>query len=85
MAQIKEQREDIVAFTLRGEIERVASGREALKMICNEMRNENPSKFEELPNLTQYRDKKWFARGDEGMHAPHRFLNTTVWADLNLK
>ena len=85
MRQTKEVREDIVAFTFCGETYEVQSGRDALKRICTFMRIKDAAKFQMLPEVIQYRDKKWFACNPDGMFGPHRFEGTTVWLDTNLK
>jgi hypothetical protein len=85
MAQVKEHHEDILSYTFLGDEVFVDSGREALIMISDTMRRENEAVFTRLPAEICYRDKRWFARSQEGMHSPHRFLGSDIYVDLNLK
>lgn len=85
MAQVKEQREDIISYTFQGEERFVESGREALIMICARMQAENEALFKRLPAEIRYRDKRWFSLSREGMHSPHEFLGSGIYLDTNLK
>ncbi|HLL88235.1 MAG TPA: hypothetical protein VK324_02935 [Tepidisphaeraceae bacterium] len=85
MAQVKEQREDIKAFTLNGVRHEVSSGRDALVTLCELLAGNDPKLFEQwVPALVTYgKDKRWFSSSREGMHAPRQIKGTTLWVDAN--
>ena len=85
MAQTKDQRDDIIAFTFCGIRHVVESGRDALRQICLMMLARDKEKFESLTWAIGYGEKCWFWRDTKKMNSPFHFPGTDIFLDLNLK
>jgi hypothetical protein len=80
----KRNREDIYWYVWRGERHVVMSGTEMLVKLCDQLRAENPGRFEQLPDQFPAVRKRYFVRSEIAADRGHRFEGTDFWLDTNM-